>query len=245
MVIEGVLIGVVVGFSLLLQLGFLLFELVEFGGVFFGQWNGRGGDAAELAEGLVIGLRLDLDPFPTIGAGGGRQRLQLFIDQAVEQFGIGHGSAVFAFGKEIAGHEASGRFIAVESDEADAFVGGGDFFLEEDAANHTGVIAIPLAQLVPDAFLGGVVGGEREGLQDFEGHLFGFVGGPESGTETGESQAAVDDGFADSEADGLCGVLVYVVFSADALVKTRRRTSKDHISRTLLDRPQELHQPFR
>ena len=48
MVIEGVLIGVVVGFSLLLQLGFLLFELVEFGGVFFGQWNGRGGDARNL-----------------------------------------------------------------------------------------------------------------------------------------------------------------------------------------------------
>ena len=121
-------------------------------------------DTAKLTKGLVIGLRLDGDPLPTFGAGFCGQRLQLFIHQAGEQFWIGNGGAVFAFGEEIAGDEASGCFIGVEADEADAFIGGGDFFFEKDVADGAGFIAIPRRQLAPDAFLRGVVGGEGERL---------------------------------------------------------------------------------
>ena len=47
-----------------------------------------------------------------------------------------------------------------------------------------------------------MVGGEGESLQDFERHFARFVSGPESGAESGESEAAMDDGFADTETDG-------------------------------------------
>jgi len=54
--------------------------------------------------------------------------------------------------------------------------------LPSKAPFDAGVIAVPFGQLVPDAFLRGVVGGEGEGLQDFQSHQVGFVGGPEGGT---------------------------------------------------------------
>ena len=148
-------------------------------------------DAAKLTKGLVIGLRLDVDPLPPFGAGFGGQRLQLFIHQAGEQFWIGNGGTLFAFGEEIAGDEASGCFVGGEADEADAFIGGGDFFFEKDAADDAGILTVPFGQLVPDAFLRGMIGGEGEGLENFERHLVGFVSCPESGAETGKSQAAM------------------------------------------------------
>ncbi len=67
----------------------------------------------------------------------------------------------------------------------------------------------------------------------------------EDRTDTREGEAAADNGIRDTKAGGLCGVVDYVIFSADAVVRTMRPTSKDHISRTLLDRPQELHQSLR
>ena len=170
LVIEGIgfLVRFRLGLQLLLELALLGFELFEFGGVFLRQGNGRGLDAAKLTKGLVIGLRLDVDPLPPFGAGFGGQRLQLFIHQAGEQFWIGDGGTLFAFGEEIAGDEASGGFIGVESDEADAFIGSGDLFFEEDAADDAGILAVPFGELVPDAFLRGVVVGEGEGLENFE-----------------------------------------------------------------------------
>ena len=93
-------------------------------------------------------------------------------------------------------------FVSIETDEANAFIGGGDFFFEEEAADDAGVIAVPLGQIVPDALLGFVICRKGEGLQDFEGHRAGFISGPEGGAETSESQAAVDDGLTDTEAYG-------------------------------------------
>ena len=84
LVIEGVLVGALVGFGLLLELRHFLLQFVKFGCILFGQGFRCRLNAAELAEGLMIDLGLDVDPFPTIGFGVGGQGLELLVHEAVE-----------------------------------------------------------------------------------------------------------------------------------------------------------------
>jgi len=111
------------------------------GGGFLGQGQMFGEAPFKVRAGLVIEFRLNLDPFPALGAPRFGFGLEFLLRKAVEQRRVEQENPVIAFGEEVTRDRAACFLVGGNRDEPGALVGGGNLAFREGAADVIRVVA--------------------------------------------------------------------------------------------------------
>ena len=72
-------------------------------------------------------------------------------------------------------------------------------------ADVAGIAFLLIGQLVPDSLLSGMIVGDGEGHDVLEGRLTGVVLVGQGGTDTGQREALLNNGFGDAESSNIGG----------------------------------------
>ena len=109
----------------------------------------------------------DLDPLPALGSDRLGIGAQLLGDKTLEQSDVLEPAAAVLL-EEIAQHTATSRLIGGDADEAGALVGGLHRTLGQNAPDLIRLVVPRPVDILPDLFLSGVIGRDRERHQLLE-----------------------------------------------------------------------------
>ena len=124
----------------------------------------------KLRAGFVVEVRMDLDPFPALGADSLRRLSPASCaSELVEKLRMENENAVLVVPAEkIAADGAASLFVSLERDEFHALVGGGDFIRRSGRARMSEGIVVVFRQVFEDVLLRGMVVADGEGHDLFK-----------------------------------------------------------------------------